>query len=87
MCASPYIQSRFVFREEFMKRTPSTVEEAARPSRREFLLAGGAVVTTLTLGRAQASAPINVSEELEKIRTIMKRYGSELGDARYVEQE
>lgn len=69
-----------------MRRKPSLVEEIARPSRRDFLLVGGTVVTTLTLGRAQASPPGSISEEREKIRAILKRYGSELGDARYVEK-
>jgi hypothetical protein len=43
------------------------------------------MVTTLTLGRAPAPRK-TVSEEREKIRAIMKRYGSELGAARYIEK-
>ena len=70
-----------------MKHLPYPVEKATDPSRREFLLAGGAVVTTLSLGRARATGPEKASEELEKIREIMNRYGSELGHARYFEQE
>jgi hypothetical protein len=68
-----------------MKRLRHTVEETTGPSRREFLLTGGAVVTTLSLGRSRATAPEKVSEEREKIREVMNRYGSELGHARYVE--
>jgi hypothetical protein len=69
-----------------MKRLPNTVEGATDPSRREFLLAGGAVVTTLSLGRAGATGPEKASEERARIREIMNRYGSELGQARYFEQ-
>jgi hypothetical protein len=70
-----------------MKRLPYPTEEAAGPSRREFLLAGGAVVTTLSLGQARARGRTRTSEEGEKIREIMRRYGSELGHARYRGQE
>ena len=70
-----------------MKRSNYPVEEATGSSRREFLLAGGAVVTTLSLGRARATGPTQTSEEREKIREIMKRYGSELGHARHCGQE
>jgi hypothetical protein len=83
---SPYSQSSFVLKEEFMNRKAKKVKAVLHPSRREFLVAGGTVVTTLTLGRAQATTTPIVSEERERIRAIMKRYGSELGNARYIEK-
>ena len=69
-----------------MNRRTKKLEDAGHPSRREFLLVGGTVVTTLTLGRVQATPPSNVSEERERIRAIITGYGSELGNARYVEK-
>lgn len=54
-------------------------------TRREFLLTGGAVMTTLSLGKAQPKGPhSDPSSSRAKIQEIMERYGSELGRARFV---
>jgi hypothetical protein len=70
-----------------MKRLLDQIETTTRSSRRRFLLAGAAVVTTLHTGRTGTSCPKETSEERDMIFEIMERYGSELGHARYVEGE
>jgi hypothetical protein len=70
-----------------MRRLHFEPQRVAGPSRREFLLAGGAVVSTLSLARVRPTGPKQVSNERDKLREIMQRYGSELGNARYFDQE
>lgn len=54
-------------------------------TRREFLMAGGAVVTTLSFAVARPKlSRSELSSSQAKIREIMERYGGELGDARFV---
>lgn len=70
-----------------MKQLLDRIEGTTGLSRREFLLVGGAVVTTFYPSRAGASGPKETPEERKKISEIMERYGSELGRARYVDWE
>jgi len=59
--------------------------KATERSRRAFLMAGSAVITTLSLGETQPTRPRSQeSSSRAKIREIMERYGSELGKARFV---
>ena len=59
--------------------------KATERSRRAFLMAGGAVITTLSLGDAQPTRPRSQeSSSRAKIQEIMERHGSELGRARFV---
>ena len=64
---------------------PKKKSKAPEGSRRAFLMAGGAVITTLSLGEARPTR--TRSQQLSsrtKIREIMERYGSEIGKARFV---
>ena len=64
---------------------PKKKSKAPERSRRAFLMAGGAVITTLSLGEAQPAQPRSQqSSSRAKIREIMERYGSEIGKARFV---
>jgi hypothetical protein len=56
----------------------------SQPSRREFLIVGGTVLTGLSLGDAPIpERPCRQSESRVKIRKIMERYGSEFGNAQF----
>jgi len=64
---------------------PKKKSKARDRSRREFLMVGGAVMTTLSLGEARPTRPRSEqSSSRAKIQEIMERYGSELGKARFV---
>jgi hypothetical protein len=64
---------------------PKRKSKAHHRTRREFLVAGGAVVTTLSLPEARPKVSRSeLSSSQARIQEIMERYGSELGDARFV---
>jgi hypothetical protein len=70
-----------------MRRSDGPNEKKTLPSRRAFLLVGGAVVTTFSLPRVQEAQTVHGrpgEDSARRIREIMKKYGSELGSARLV---
>ncbi len=54
------------------------------PSRRTFLMTGSLVVASLHSGQARSHTHESPRADEKKIREIMERYGSELGQARLV---